>query len=271
MPRRELNDRFQSHIRQAQLRRRIGATILGLCLLFSAVVAIQKAQAFFAARAVVSNAATFAYGGASDAFARLGAQTRNILTSSGGNIAPEAQLAASSQSGIGNILFRLVCTIFRNCPEDSAAAIATEQRPQPQKPNSYPATSSENVKTAGFAPAAGGATASTFAVSIDAPSPLSNAPIQQTIVQQPVIERVRETVRTVVESGINAADIDERMQALQQSVQSQIAALAAASHGESQTIYQTVGMVGRIEELSNTKLHTPTSIDIRELVRTHSA
>ena len=60
-------------------------------------------------------------------------------------------------------------------------------------------------------------------------------PIQQTVIQQPVIERIRETVRTVTEPGADAAYVDARIAALTQSLQSQI----AAARSESQTIYQT--------------------------------
>ena len=44
-----------------------------------------------------------------------------------------------------------------------------------------------------------------------------------------MIERIRETVRTVVESGVNASYVDERLNVLQQALQSQIASVAAGA------------------------------------------
>ena len=76
----------------------------------------------------------------------------------------------------------------------------------------------------------------------------------QTIINNPIIERVVETVRTVFETGTNAAYVDERLAAIQQSLQSQIAAVAASSHSESTTIYQTLGAVARIENLDDINL-----------------
>ncbi|HXH23693.1 MAG TPA: hypothetical protein VNI78_00505 [Vicinamibacterales bacterium] len=166
------------------------------------------------------------------------------------------QLAASSESGIGSTIRRIICTFLRNCPSEAATPTAApeSQPPLSKNSNSYSATSSQNVKApspAPPAPAAGSAPATSVAGSNN------SAPVQQTVIQQPVIERIRETVRTVVEGGLSASYVDERLLALQQSLQSQIAAVSAAQSSRTDTIYQTVGMVGRIEELTNTKLHTP--------------
>ena len=53
---------------------------------------------------------------------------------------------------------------------------------------------------------------------------------------------------------MNAAYVDERLAAMQQSLQSQLAAVAATSNTKSETIYQTLGAVARIENLDDINL-----------------
>ena len=159
------------------------------------------------------------------------------------------QLAAVSSlpwvDHAADAVFNFLCPILRNCPRVTAVHIAAQP---PSKANSQHATSPQNVKAASQshspAPTQGGATATSVAVSSAFPAP-------RTIIQQPVIERTKETVRTVVEGGVNASTLDARMQALQQSLQAQIAAVGATSHGESQTIYQTLGAVAQIDNVDN--------------------
>ena len=210
-PGHELNDRFHGYIRRARRTRRlVVGSLLVTCLVGASGFALEMAPP--------DALATLKRGMAS-----VGENVSGALASVS-NIPSLAsqQLAATAASGIGDTIFRIVCTILRNCPSESEVPPPT---PQPQRAltqttNPYPATSSPNVTATYPAPTA---------------TKTVTPPIQQTVIQQPVIERIRETVRTVTEPGADAAYVDARIAALAQSLQSQI----AAARSESQTIYQT--------------------------------
>jgi len=169
------------------------------------------------------------YAAFNERVASVGASlTRNI--GSARDVA-ETQLAAAASSlswldALGQKIFQTLCPLFNDCPRPEFAAGNLAPRPmqpplaaQPQRATTTSATSFQAIPIA------------------------TPQPIPQTVINQPVIERVRETVSTVIESGINAAYVDQRLAAIQQSLQSQIAAAAASSHSESTTIYQTLGAV----------------------------
>ena len=217
MRRRELNDRFKAHIAKSRRVRVMAASLLCVCLLAGAGAAFATIAPETAIVASVQHARA-------DALAAFRAFSR-----SSGHVA-----AAASSSWFD----RLLCAVLRNCAAEAKPDVmVTERRlPAPQ----------DQPRAAAPAP-----------VMPAMPARAAPQTVQQTIVQQPVIERIRETVRTV-EGGVAAAYLDERMALLAQSLQSQIAAVASGASSQSATIYQTLGMVGRIEELSNTKLHTPT-------------
>ena len=251
MPHRELNDRFKAHIARAQrVRRIVAGSIAVVCLLIGTGLAFE----------IVSPPNSIARATLTSTIASVREKIADALNT---NI-PHAQdqLAAAASSGwfknFADALYRTVCPIFRSCPADVLVANP------PQKTQPQPTAKSADVKLAqqfpSPAPSTGGA-ATSVAVSKNNLSsnqpPVSNsnpAAKPATVINQPVIERIRETVRVVTEGGTNAAYVDERMAALAASLQSQIASVAAASHSESQTIYQTVGMVGRVENLSGTHL-----------------
>ncbi len=226
-PHRELNDRFKQHIKRAQRVRAAGTAFLATLTLFA--VMASGALAF-------QNIAPQKFAAAVDA-----------ATHAPENI--QSQLAAVASlpwiDALASNVFNAVCPIIGNCSPTEIATPSTQQHLQP--PTGAPPPPATTLSTSSEK----GSSPTTKPATLEAQRSL-------TVVNNPVIERIRETVRTVTEGGINAALLDARMTALATSLQSQIASVAAASHSESQTIYQTVGSVGRIEELTDTKLHSPT-------------
>jgi hypothetical protein len=198
-PRHELNDRFHGHIRRAhRVRAASTAFLAGLTVL-----------------AVVGSAALAFHEIAPEKFAAL---TRG-----------DARAAQPAAAGaIGDALYKIVCTILRNCPENIATNSATSPqnvKPQqpPSKPYSYQATTSPNVKSPTIehsAPTAGGATATQVAVSSN-PVPVAGSsafPAPPTT----IIERV-------VSGGVNTSYVDAQISLLQNSLLQRIAGMENAN------------------------------------------
>lgn len=101
-------------------------------------------------------------------------------------------------------------------------------------------------------------TSNVFVVSVN-PTPPSN-PVRTTSApattpsQPSVVERIRETVRTVIQTGIGQADLD----ALEARLSNQIVANNNSTATTINNVYQTVGMIGRIEHLDGLDLTNPT-------------
>jgi hypothetical protein len=250
-PRRELNDRFKAHIARARLIRHVALTSLfSVCMLGTGLAFEIVAPPHSIERAALKNSFAATRASLPDPIAPLAtaaANVRDALVSVGtaaaatisetlaplSNIPSQAndQLAAVASlpwiDALANSFYDTVCPIFGSCPEATASSPApATTRPQPARVAVSIATTSQ-------------------------PTRVANQPVTQTVINQPVIERTKETVRTVVEGGVSVADVDTRMAALQQSLQSQIASVAAASHGESQTIYQTLGAVAQIDNVDD--------------------
>ena len=255
MPHRELNDRFKTYQTRAKWARLAATSVFCVCLMvgvglaFEIVVppnSIARAVLSSTLAAVTNSLSALiegAVGNVPDALASLATSaTANLSDALApiGNIPSQAhnQLAAVASlpwiDALANTFYDTVCPFFHSCPQTVSSAPAVVVRPQSAR---------INVTIATTAPA----TSQQLPTHVASPS----QPIQQTIVNQPVIERTKETVRTVVEGGADTAYVDARMQALQQSLQAQIAAVGAASHVESQTIYQTLGAVAQIDNLGD--------------------
>ena len=259
MPRRELNDRFKAHIAKAQRVRRVVTTsLLVTCLLVGSGLAFEIiVPPHSIARATLNNnlaavrdalpnpiapLASIA-ANARDAFVSLGTSAAASISDT---LAPLStfpshahdQLAAVASlpwiDALANTFYDTVCPFFHSCPQTVSSPPAVAVRPQPARTNVTIATTTS-------------ATSQQQPTHVASPS----QPIQQTIVQQPVIERTKETVRTIVQGGVDAGYVDARMSALQQSLAAQIAAVAAGSHSESQTIYQTLGAVAQIDNVDD--------------------
>src|SRR3989344_6123572 len=66
------------------------------------------------------------------------------------------------------------------------------------------------------------------------------APITQTVINQPIIERVVESVRTVVSGGVSEALLDARLAALNQDITNRMGSLSLAGTHQTNTVYNTV-------------------------------
>lgn len=201
-PRHELNERFHGHIRRAE---RAGAA----------------STAFFATLTVLA-----IVGGGALAFHDIAPNTFARATAAPKHLASQVAAASSLPwlDGIADAIYRAVCPIFSTCENlasNSATTPANVKPTLPSKSNSYQATTSPNVKQGQQthpAPAAGGATATQVAV--------SNQP---TVVNQPVLERVIQTVREVQTPGVNAGYVDEKLSLLQNSLLLRMSAMENAN------------------------------------------
>jgi len=95
---------------------------------------------------------------------------------------------------------------------------------------------------------------SNASASVSSPAP-NPKPTQQTVVNQPIIERVVETTRIVTEGGITEALLDARLLALTNDLSSRMNQLALASTHQTNTVYNTVSAALRIEDLTGLTAH----------------
>ena len=136
-----------------------------------------------------------------------------------------AQLAAGQISSdnflqwLGTNIYRALCPLFTDCAQETESAPTRPQPPQLTQTDHD--TNSINVKpTASYQPAElppRDGTATNVAVSASPPKtspPPTPAPKQTT--NQPVIDRVVETIRT--EPGVNISYVDERLSLLENSL-----------------------------------------------------
>lgn len=255
---RNLNARFQAHIRRARLiRRTLATSVLCVCLLVGVSLAFQLAQsssrniAFksnldaahgalrtaFAPFGIFADETARSLSTAADALRNVSAHAGSALTSGVAKIEnlphhAGRQLAAAATSSwldaAANKLYWVLCPILRNCP--TATAAMTAQRPS--NPNQHQTTTFQNVNHVEFPPPAP-QTATSVAVSNSEPAvskPAFSPPAQ--VIQQPVIGRIRETV--VTNPSADTAYIDARIAALAQSLQSHYAPVEATqSRGDS--------------------------------------
>ena len=170
-PRRELNDRFKAHIAKAQRVRRVVTTsLLVTCLLVGSGLAFEMiVPPHSIARATLNNnlaavrdalpdpiapLASMA-ANARDAFVSLGTSAATSISdmlASLNNVPAVAhdQLAAASSlpwlDNFGNVVYRVFCPLFRDCPANDAVAQL------PSNANPQHATSFQNVKRASQLP-----------------------------------------------------------------------------------------------------------------------
>lgn len=84
------------------------------------------------------------------------------------------------------------------------------------------------------------------------------APVVQNIVNNPIVERIRETVRTVVEPGVNASYVDERLSVLEGSLLERIAGVSSSASNSITQVYTATAQAARIEHLDDLDLTDPT-------------
>jgi hypothetical protein len=115
----------------------------------------------------------------------------------------------------------------------------------------------QNVKQAGLAspaPTEGGATATPVAVSNHDPfSPRQDGSVLGESTTPPVAQPL------VLHSGLSVGDLDARLAALQQSFQSELAAVGTLHH-ESLNIYRSIGMVAEDASEPLTDADIPTAL-----------
>ena len=251
MPRRELPPRIRSHIERAKRTRRIVGALLGLCLLATSAAAIGGTTLAQLPAHLVQP------------FVDLKLQLPSVP-----HIAiPKPQLPTNAATQLAAAATSFSQQLTENVRNlfcrwlGCETSVAIESTPQPpQRLNSQPDTLPQNVKPAALNPPARSATTTSVVVSnLPSPSsPASNAkPTQQTVITQPVIERVRETVRTIVQGGVDEAFVDARLAALNTDLTSRMNSLSSANAAQTTNVYNTVSSALRIEELTDLILHSP--------------
>ena len=151
-------------------------------------------------------------------------------------------IARSINSGIDHLFFTAVYhpSETADIPVPSSPTVTVNVTPQ------TPATTTEAVPSP----------AQSFTATQTSPS----KPLTQTIINQPVIERVVETQRIITEGGITEALLDSRLQQLNNKLSSQISALTAQGSANSAAVsqtYQVIAQSTKIDQLTNTHINTP--------------
>jgi hypothetical protein len=204
-PRRELNQRFHGHLKRTRKIRTIGVSLLVVCLLVGTGFAFEMiAPPDSIVRANLITKITAISG----AFAPL----RNISSRASGQLAAVPSLPWLDAAG--DTLFNILCPFFGSCPR--------AQNPS-ENVNSQHATYQPNVKPPVPTPSPAVPSAATTNARV-----VSGSPAPTTVINQPVIERVAETVRTV-EAGFNASYVDERVSLLRDTLLQRMAAMENAN------------------------------------------
>ncbi len=226
--RKELNARFKGYQARARRTRIFGILLAVVGMLVGTGVALERIIPFNSGAGVVVG-------------------SRSALKTT--------QLAAAASFPLFDTaatkVYDTLCPLFHSCIESEGAApptSTTATRTRTLTSLNHYATSSARLQSPPLS-------RSDPVVAAVLPE-VSKSPA--TIVNQPIDERVRETERTVVESGTSAAYVNERMATLRQSLQVQIAAVAASANQQSTTIYQTLGAVARIENLDGVNITNST-------------
>jgi len=127
------------------------------------------------------------------------------------------QLAAASSlpwlDTFADALYRTVCPILRDCPREEFVAA-----PQPHLQQKATATSSPSQ-----------------------PAVATPQTVQQTVINNPVIERIRETVRTVTDASTYTAYVDARITALSDTLVRRIGAMENANATSFRNVSQSSG------------------------------
>jgi hypothetical protein len=168
-----------------------------------------------------------------------------VSASAAPDLVSHSLAAASAQlSGLDAVVasvFRWLCPYIGTCPADASLASAAAESPRP------PTTS--------LAPVA--ALATTTHTSSEHIAP----PLQQTVINQPVIERVIErevAVPAASESSSIAEDVlDSRLGQLEQSINRRLASMSAAASATYVPV-TTFAPAQRVDNLSNTTISNPT-------------
>src|SRR3989344_4649568 len=149
---------------------------------------------------------------------------------------PSNIVAAASSAGdsviasIARTMYFTFCPLFRDCPQ------------APQQFAAAPVTPQEPARIAVQEPVR----------TIPMPKPAAPTPVPvQTVINQPVIERVVNEVRTVISGGISEALLNSRLNALNQNLMSRMDSLSLASTYHTDTVYNTVAAALQVDNLND--------------------
>jgi len=257
-PQRELNPRFQAHIRPARRIRIIGTTLAVACL----VIGTGSAFAISPQGSGVQDAIKDSFASATDTFdAVVPAFSRAADTITNDISRLHTQVAAASSgtyvNGIADRVYRFFCPWFTDCWEPSVefttttTPTPTQSPPRPIPQPTYTVATTTPQNTSAQRPANIGTG--------------SAQPVQQTVINNPVVERVIERV-------VHGAPASLSVYVTQAELLSQIAAVKnsfgtqlygdwynnPSSSSNNGGIVGTIGMVGRVDNLSGTTITNPT-------------
>jgi len=139
-----------------------------------------------------------------------------------------SQLAASASwfDALAEKVYDTVCPYFSDCEVDLAAA---PRQPIPQRPMQAQAPS----------------------ISPPAPEvPRIQQPVQQTVVNQPIIERVTETVRSVISGGITKETLEARLAAITQDFENRFELISSTSFRQNVIVSDSISAAGGGENLT---------------------
>jgi hypothetical protein len=88
-------------------------------------------------------------------------------------------------------------------------------------------------------------------------APASPSTPRASVIQQPIIERVVETVRTIVQGGLTEAILDARLASLNTELANKISALASANTTQTIRIYDNISDALLFDEVTDLILHSP--------------
>ena len=199
--------------RRERLIRNLAAPVLTMCMLVSTSLAFE----LMSPPGSVGKFAAMAVSGRAEVLAKLTA------TSAAGR-----QFAAVSSlpfvDSLASKVFTTICPYFNTCSQEKLL-------------DTYLAVHDPQIKNKQAAPIAAKTVPQKAALPIAPLTATATAapnPVQQTVINNPVIERIRETVRTITEPGLNTAYVDARIAALSHSLLAQLAPVSASqSRGDS--------------------------------------
>ena len=149
-------------------------------------------------------------------------------------------------------IYHFFCPWFGGCEEPAAEPMGTnaaattfaEPPPKPAQPAYGPATSAPSEPVRQQPPN-------------QQPSAVLQ-PINQTVVHQPVIERVVQRERVVTEGGVSETTLADRLNQLENKLRSLIFSQSSQQSAQTSAVYNVVAQSQRIDNLSNTTITNPT-------------
>lgn len=214
----------------------IGGSLLVTCLLVGTGAALAQMQLPHQVAATLKPIASSIGQTFSQLPSALSARILNLTP----QLPSRTQFAAAATSFTADLTQKIRNLFCRWLARENATVAVEISQQHPQSADAYRATLPRNVKQPSTSPPpspTGDATTTSQVVVSSASLPASNPkPTQQTVITQPIIERVRETVRTVIQGGISEALLDSRLLALTDDLTSRMNSLSNASSARRDTV-----------------------------------